>query len=163
MAKSANEQGLAPSTTFIQADKTSFRELVQRLTGSTTDCDRQSTTLPPTIEGATVKVTGVKRPKSSLHERRQHTKSRLEIVKPGLSESMDRVFSLSKSGNFAITTSPLGTPSKALLNLSISTEEEEEEEEKAIRERRFYLHPSPRSKPGNVEPELLPLFPTHIS
>ncbi|KAK3028696.1 hypothetical protein RJ639_038075 [Escallonia herrerae] len=33
------------------------------------------------------------------------------------------------------------------------------EEEKAIKERRFYLHPSPRSKPGYTEPELLTLFP----
>ncbi|KAH0734126.1 hypothetical protein KY285_009833 [Solanum tuberosum] len=34
------------------------------------------------------------------------------------------------------------------------------EEEKAIKERRFYLHPSPRSKHGNAEePELLTLFP----
>ncbi|XP_039133182.1 VQ motif-containing protein 31-like [Dioscorea cayenensis subsp. rotundata] len=36
----------------------------------------------------------------------------------------------------------------------------EAEEEKAIRERRFYLHPSPRSLSSRVsDPELLPLFP----
>jgi uncharacterized protein YcgL (UPF0745 family) len=35
-----------------------------------------------------------------------------------------------------------------------------EEEEKAIKERRFYLHPSPRSKAsGFGDPELLILFP----
>lgn len=34
-----------------------------------------------------------------------------------------------------------------------------EEEDKAIKERRFYLHPSPRSKVGYSEPELLALFP----
>ncbi|XP_043721813.1 VQ motif-containing protein 31-like [Telopea speciosissima] len=169
------------STTFIQADKTSFRELVQRLTGPSTDCDRQTSITPPTNEatndGAAVKVTGIKRQTSRLLERREYTRSKLEIVKPGLTQTglhlTDRVTSPSQSGNFAFTTSPLGTPSKALLNLSISGKEDDEEEaksvvlsdqdreeeEKAIQERRFYLHPSPRSRQGNVEPELLPLFP----
>ncbi|KAK1310337.1 hypothetical protein QJS10_CPA08g01211 [Acorus calamus] len=51
------------------------------------------------------------------------------------------------------TTSPLITPT-GIANLSISDgdrvefELNSEEEEKAIRERRFYLHPSPRSRPG---------------
>ncbi|KAJ4953277.1 hypothetical protein NE237_030109 [Protea cynaroides] len=182
MEKSASQVARG-STTFIHTDKTSFRELVQRLTGSPTDCDRKISTAPPTNDGATVKVTGIKRPTSKLHERRQYTRSKLEIVKPGLSvlettqtgfHFTDRVISPSQSGNLAFNTSPLGTPSKALLNLSISGEEDEEDEEeaksvlsdlhkeneeKAIKERRFYLHPSPSSKPGKVEPELLPLFP----
>ncbi|XP_042513269.1 VQ motif-containing protein 31-like [Macadamia integrifolia] len=183
MEKSVNQVSRG-STTFIQADKTSFRELVQRLTGPSTDCDRKSSTTPSneaTNDGATVKVTGIKRPTSKLHERREYTRTKLEIVKPGLSVLQtsetgfhfnDRAPSPSQSGNFAFNTSPLGTPSNALFNLSISGEEDEEksksvpsdqnreeEEEKAIRERRFYFHPSPRSGLGNVEPELLPLFP----
>jgi hypothetical protein len=32
-------------------------------------------------------------------------------------------------------------------------------EEKAIKERGFYLHPSPGSTPRESEPRLLPLFP----
>ncbi|KAI4366068.1 hypothetical protein MLD38_021993 [Melastoma candidum] len=34
------------------------------------------------------------------------------------------------------------------------------EEEKAIAEKRFYLHPSPRTMPRNAEPKLLQLFPS---
>ncbi|KAG6603152.1 VQ motif-containing protein 31, partial [Cucurbita argyrosperma subsp. sororia] len=53
-------------------------------------------------------------------------------------------------------TSPVGTPSKILSKLSTGEDEKESnkvEEEKAIKERGFYLHPSPRSKPGYAQPE----------
>ncbi|URE34022.1 VQ motif [Musa troglodytarum] len=53
----------------------------------------------------------------------------------------------------------LVSPSSGFAGLGICDELNEEEEEKAIKERRFYLHPSPRSRSRNAEPELLPLFP----
>ncbi|GFP96325.1 hypothetical protein PHJA_001776600 [Phtheirospermum japonicum] len=36
---------------------------------------------------------------------------------------------------------------------------DKEAEEKAIKEKGFYLHPSPASTPRDAEPRLLPLFP----
>lgn len=35
-----------------------------------------------------------------------------------------------------------------------------EAEEKAIKEKGFFLHPSPTTTPRDTEPRLLPLFPT---
>ncbi|XP_043694548.1 VQ motif-containing protein 31-like [Telopea speciosissima] len=161
----------APLTMFVQTDITGFRELVQRLTG-----------LSPGNEGATPKVSGLKRQMSKLYERRRYMMSKLEVVKPGLKikpgptilqhskagfYSTELVFSTCESVNFSFIASPLGTPSKAFSNLFITEEEatmvvsdiDREEEEKAIKERRFYLHSSPRCRPGNAEPELLHLFP----
>ncbi|KAJ8765335.1 hypothetical protein K2173_012032 [Erythroxylum novogranatense] len=134
-----------PLTTFVQTDTNAFREIVQRLTG------------PSESDPPAPKVSGVRRSTSKLHERRQYLRPKLEIIKPAI--------------NFRPCTSPspVGTPSSVFSKLSIQEEENKEasaalelnneEEEKAIKERRFYLHPSPRSKPGYSEPELLTLFP----
>ncbi|XP_042493176.1 VQ motif-containing protein 31-like [Macadamia integrifolia] len=160
----------APVTMFIQTDTTRFRELVQRLTGQS-----------PGNEGEAPKVTGFKRSMSKLHERRKYMISKLKVAKPGLQikpgstilqHSIAGFHSPCESIKFSFIASPLSTPSKAFSNLSIKGEEEEEEEgkwvlpeidreeeEKAIKERRFYLHSSPRCRPGNSEPELLHLFP----
>ena len=168
--------GSKPSMTYVQADTSNFREVVQRLTGpSHTDNDQGG--------GAAAKgVVGVKRPAFKLHERRQYTRTKLEIVKPPSPDfhvdhhhqqqqqlNFSPYPSPSSHVDFHVVRSPLGTPSSIFSRLSIVEEEEEdagmvpvlnrEEEEKAIRERRFYLHPSPRSKPGFTEPELLTLFP----
>ncbi|MED6168165.1 hypothetical protein PIB30_009382 [Stylosanthes scabra] len=159
-----------PLTTYVQTNTDAFREVVQRLTG-------------PSEGGSS------KKNSSKLHERRKSMKPKLEIVKTsGLhlhcksgacSPSMSRSSSYPASpvsGSFPA--SPL-TPSTIFSKLTIveedkkddvhiniavaeivcTKEEEEDEEERAIRERRFYLHPSPRAKPGFTEPELLPLFP----
>lgn len=167
MEKTAS-QGAAsskPSTTFVQADLSSFREVVQRLTGPS-DSD-------PVHDGSPLQPMGVKRPMFKLHERRQYTRTKLEIIKPTvqfkLHSADQKSFSPSKSGNSGFVPSPLSTPSKPLSNLSIAEEKSKgesqvcelnsEEEEKAIKERRFYLHPSPRSRSGYTAPELLTLFP----
>ncbi|XP_048128047.1 VQ motif-containing protein 31 [Rhodamnia argentea] len=88
-------------------------------------------------------------------------------LKPG--SSTDQHSSLSKSiSNSDAILSPLGTPTSNFSKLSIIEQQNREhtpaqfnsqEEERAIKERRFYLHPSPRSRPGFTEPELLNLFP----
>ncbi|OVA01319.1 VQ [Macleaya cordata] len=189
MEKPASQamQDSTPLTTFVQADTSTFRELVQRLTGSS-DTDNSGTSNVPQLnnagsasEGAAMKVIGVKKPTFKLHERRQYSKSKLEIVKPGFQfKSGSPVLSPSRpcfhtpesilSPTKMTNSSLIPSPSKKFSNLSIFEEEEEgkptsfvdlnakEEEEKAIKERRFYLHPSPRSRPGS-EPELLTLFP----
>lgn len=164
-------------TTFVQADTETFKDVVQRLTGSSEAAAHEVTTAKGNI--------GVKKPEFKLHERRQY-KAKLEIIKPPLnikqgaavmqqyyqeqqlqSSLEQQKFSPSSSGNKIRQTSPMTTPTKCFSSLSLGESRGEpaasdlntQEEEKAIRERRFYLHPSPRSKPGFNEPELLSLFP----
>ncbi|KAJ4715105.1 putative VQ motif-containing protein [Melia azedarach] len=152
--------GCKPLTTFVQTDTNTFREVVQRLTGpSESDVSTQ--------ERAAMKIAGIKRQTSKLHERRQYTRPKLEIVKPPIIFKPGSSPSKPEAPSFP--TSPVGTPSTIFSKLSIMEEQNKEEtavselnsqeEEKAIKERRFYLHPSPRSTPGYTEPELLTLFP----
>ncbi|KAJ7001023.1 VQ motif-containing protein 31-like [Populus alba x Populus x berolinensis] len=125
--------GGKPITTFVQTDTKAFRDVVQRLTGSSEG---------DAAEGTATKIAGIKRSTPKLHERRQNLRPKLEIVKPPL---------IFKPSTSPTTSGSRGESAKSDLN--------NEEEEKAIKERRFYLHPSPRSKPGYTEPELLALFP----
>ncbi|XP_020878149.1 VQ motif-containing protein 31 isoform X2 [Arabidopsis lyrata subsp. lyrata] len=129
---SQNVATCKPVTTFVQTDTNTFREIVQRLTGPS-----ENNAAAATPEATVIKTAIQKRPTSKLHERRQCMRPKLEIVKPPLS--------------FKPTEGEKAEPDSCTTNI--------EEEEKAIKERRFYLHPSPRSKPGYTEPELLTLFP----
>ncbi|KAI3978684.1 hypothetical protein MKX01_015859 [Papaver californicum] len=163
-------QDTTPLTTFVQADTNTFRELVQRLTGFS-DSDHGTSNVPPQSNNNA-------KPTFKLHEIRQYSKSKLEVVNPGFqfrpgSPVLSRaglhktklVLSPTKVANY----SPIPSPSQTFANLSILEEKaiqnspsdglnNEEEEEKAAQERRFYLHPSPRSRTSS-EPELLTLFP----
>ncbi|KDP24212.1 hypothetical protein JCGZ_25869 [Jatropha curcas] len=147
--------GCKPVTTFVQTDTNAFREIVQRLTGPSESDAVQGT--------AATKVAGIRRPTSKLHERRQHLRPKLEIIKPPV--NFKPLTSPTTSRNPSLLPSPVGTPSTIFSKLSIQELEDKiselnsEEEEKAIKERRFYLHPSPRSRPGYAEPVLLTLFP----
>ncbi|KAG6488937.1 hypothetical protein ZIOFF_050195 [Zingiber officinale] len=133
-----------PSTTFVQADAATFKELVQRLTGPDWPPHRS----PPRNSQAAVdaaKLSGVKR----LHERRRvGGGSRFNVAVP-------------KPASPSVP-----SPASGFSRLDIWKEEEaaeggdeevividEEEEERAIKERRFYLHPSPRG----AEPKQLAL------
>ncbi|GMI93138.1 hypothetical protein like AT5G08480 [Hibiscus trionum] len=148
-----------PLTTFVQTDSNTFQEIVQRLTGLSDGDPAQA---------ATTKGPGLKRPISKLQERRQNMmRPKLEIVKPPLSFKPST--SPGRSGSSSLLESPVGTPSSIFSKLTLLEDEKfeelvkrelnREEEEKAIKERRFYLHPSPRSRAGKTEPELLVLFP----
>ncbi|XP_018444429.1 VQ motif-containing protein 31-like isoform X2 [Raphanus sativus] len=167
---SQNVATCKPVTTFVHTDTNTFREIVQRLTGPTEN-NVAAVAVPVPEATTTIKTATQKKPTSKLHERRQcMMRPKLEIVKPPLSFKPTGTTPSSKSGNTNLLTSPVGTPSTLLSNLSLIEEGDkadqgscttntEEEEEKAIKERRFYLHPSPRAKPGYTEPELLTLFP----
>ncbi|XP_010252448.1 PREDICTED: VQ motif-containing protein 31-like [Nelumbo nucifera] len=139
-------------------------------------------------EGVPLKVTGgARRPTSRLHERWQHTRPKLQMVinKPGSQSNSgtfflqpagfgfpsptEQAFSPSNKSANSSSASPLSTPTKILSsNISILNDKKEgttlvkvnnkDVEQKAIKEKHFYLI-SPRSKPGNSEPELLTLFP----
>ncbi|CAL0325241.1 unnamed protein product [Lupinus luteus] len=165
-----------PITTFVHTNSSAFMEVVQRLTGpsettATKEGDAATTTKAPTPT--------VKRTITKLHERRKCMKPKLEIVKPtfqyksGSSPGGSRNSSFPPSpgsGSSSLLQSPT-TPSTIFSRLTLLVEEDEkkedsaipeintEEEEEAIRERRFYLHPSPRTKQGFSQPQLLTLFP----
>ncbi|KAG0492249.1 hypothetical protein HPP92_005329 [Vanilla planifolia] len=147
-----------PATTYVQTDATSFKELVQRLTGPHDEPASASST-------SSQKLSAVRRPAFKLHERRQASRSKLLVLKPLLGSRL-------ATGELGFSPppgqSPLISPSTQFAALAIcdgrpptaeAQELNEEEEERAIRERRFYLHPSPGSAPRSPGPVLLPLFP----
>ncbi|KAK6773127.1 hypothetical protein RDI58_028365 [Solanum bulbocastanum] len=126
-------------TTFVQADLSCFREVVQRLTG-TSECSDGNSKIAATNTSKAQKQPNI----SNLHHRRQCRRSDIEITNSQFQP--------------IIIPSPSTRPNKrAFPSIEMINKVEEE---KAIKERRFYLHPSPRSKHGNAEePELLTLFP----
>ncbi|XP_007212484.2 VQ motif-containing protein 31 [Prunus persica] len=166
------------TTTFIQTDTNAFREVVQRLTGTSSppsDPAQQaqlkrtsagtitSTSIPNNITNSTVRKTKTwsSTQTCKLHERRQYMKMRpkLEIVKPPTMTFHSKPPSSSSSS--PSVPSPCTIFSKlSILQLEQAEENKstntQEEEERAIQERRFYLHPSPC---GCRPPELLTLFP----
>lgn len=162
--------GCKPLTTFVQTDTNSFREVVQRLTGPSEpnngaqDQAQAQAQQDVYTKGSINKIMGLKRPK--LHERRQYMRPKLEIVKPNF--HFRPASSPTEQPGPSRLLSPQGTPSTPMSKLNVGEEKKNEksegvlnskEEEKAIKERRFYLHPSPRGRPGYSEPELLTLFP----
>ncbi|MED6192008.1 hypothetical protein PIB30_006154 [Stylosanthes scabra] len=171
MPSSSPAADCKPLTTYVQTNTDAFREVVQRLTGPSEggSSKKNSSKLHERRKSMKPKLEIVKT--SGLH---LHCKSGACSPLPSPSMSRSSSYPASPvSGSFP--PSPL-TPSTIFskltiveddkkddvdINIAVCTKEEEEEgeEEKAIRERRFYLHPSPRAKPGFTEPELLPLFP----
>ncbi|XP_059650559.1 VQ motif-containing protein 31 [Cornus florida] len=163
--------GSKPVTTFVEADSTNFRDVVQRLTGQSISNVAN--------EGLSSAQRIGKRPKPKLHERRQlYLESKLEIFKPLIThhQFIKPSTIILQQPPISSTSNPPNTewqslsPSFSSLpglkqsrresTLLFSDDLNAAEEENAIKERRFYLHPSPRSKPvGHIEPELLTLFP----
>ncbi|KAL2234592.1 VQ motif-containing protein 11 [Sesamum indicum] len=138
-----------PNTTFVQADPSTFRAVVQRLTGvageklagkPNSSCEM-----------------GPRRPAFKLHERRP-TARKLEI-KLNNNNGAAALHSPSSARNRTVMASPV-SPLDYLA--ARSPKSPMEEEERAIAEKGFYLHPSLSSTPrGSDPPELLPLFPLH--
>ncbi|XP_057967788.1 VQ motif-containing protein 11-like [Malania oleifera] len=142
------------NTTFVQADPSTFRAVVQRLTGAAAD-DPSAERLPVTVPArhAAAKPAagemGPRRPPFKLHERRQSVRN-LEIK--------HRSF-LGFGGGETVMASPV-SPFDAFSGAGGSPKTPSEEEERAIAEKGFYLHPiSPLNTPRGSEPALLPLFP----
>ncbi|KAI3773423.1 hypothetical protein L1987_47950 [Smallanthus sonchifolius] len=147
----ASDTNSSPTTTFVQADPSNFRAVVQRLTGAT----------PSPQEPYVTSQTPHRRLGFKLHERRQ-TPGKLEITLNNgfhpfgimLPPARQRSF----NGGEMMMSSPVST-------LDVygrgSPRTPVEEEERAIAEKGFYLHPSPLSTPRGSEPELLVLFPLY--
>ena len=153
------------ATTFVQVDTNAFKEVVQRLTGSSVAPTNTVHDVGTTITKGGISI---RKPAFKLHERRQY-KAKLEIIKPSISFRQGSS-SIRSPNQQKFSPSPLSTPTECFSKLSLFEREIEEssvstdlntkEEERAIREKKFYLHPSPRTKKlGLHEPKLLNLFP----
>ncbi|OIV96165.1 hypothetical protein TanjilG_13097 [Lupinus angustifolius] len=154
-------------TTFVQVDTSSFKQVVQMLTGSSETAKQASSSqtrtgnsthhnIPPTKTNPRKTQTGFK-----LYERRKSL-NHLKI------NPLNPVFSTQNSGfslrkHEILSPSILDFPSVVLSPVTPLIPDpfdpnylDAEAEEKAIKEKGFFLHPSPR----DTQPRLLPLFPT---
>ncbi|KAI4322953.1 hypothetical protein L6164_022599 [Bauhinia variegata] len=160
-------------TTFVQADTSTFKQVVQMLTGSSeTSKPATKPAQDPVPSSRNFSIPPIKQaPKKQgfkLYERRNNLKNSLmintlmpnfahnsgfsprkpEILSPSLLDFPSLALS---SPVTPLNDDPFDKSSPSLGNSS--------EEEKAIAEKKFYLHPSPMSTPRDSEPQLLPLFP----
>ncbi|KAH7651371.1 VQ domain-containing protein [Dioscorea alata] len=170
-------------TTFVQADTSSFKHVVQMLTGSAETAAKhaasnpKTSTPPPPSPSPATKPPGPKKPAFKLYERRSSMKNLKMIsplgpafLHPGpvspitafsprkqpeiLSPSMLDFPSLVLSPVTPLIPDPFNRSPAPSSASSLSAED------RAIAEKGFYLHPSPRSTPRDGEPpRLLPLFP----
>ncbi|KAG1326477.1 VQ motif-containing protein 31 [Cocos nucifera] len=160
-----------PPTTYVQADAHTFRDLVQRLTGvAAGDLPAASPARTPPTSIAP------RRQPFKLQERRGPSVRNLEIQLGLTSVSSPRSppphlhhhlihhhhhpssSSSSSSPAAGSSNSPIPSPVTPLGSDPLFSPASEEE--RAIAEKGFYLHPSPRDGGrGPDPPELLPLFP----
>ncbi|MCL7041483.1 hypothetical protein MKW94_028774 [Papaver nudicaule] len=175
------------NTTFVQADPSTFRAVVQKLTGVTENplfeklpVTTHSNLPSPRSSSAAARSNGSRNSSFKLHERRQYHNNTMRKLEIGTGFVHHQGFSTSNAlvnyhKNQFRSSSPCcfngGDQKKNMVLMSpVSTLDHhffpsprtprspQEEEEKAISEKGFYLHPSPRSKTSS-NPQLLPLFP----
>ncbi|KAJ4703496.1 VQ motif-containing protein [Melia azedarach] len=176
-------------TTFVQADTSSFKQVVQMLTGSSEtaklaskpnsqpDSNTKTHNIPP------IKSIPKKQQQSGfkLYERRNSLKN-LKInplnpnpfISSGFSPRKPEILSPSILDFPSLVLSPVtplipdpfdrsGPANHTNFNNGCMQGNKDnlnrEAEEKAIKEKGFYLHPSPSTTPRDAEPRLLPLFP----
>ncbi|XP_022721003.1 VQ motif-containing protein 4-like [Durio zibethinus] len=175
-------------TTFVEADTSSFKQVVQMLTGSSETAKLASSTKPtPSPQSDSNPKTHIP-PIKSIPKNKQNSGFRLYERRSSLKNvkinPLNPVFSPNNSGFSArkqeiLSPSILDFPSLALSPVTPLIPDpfdrsglgncsncfnnnanlDKEAEEKAIKEKGFYLHPSPVSTPRDSEPRLLPLFP----
>ncbi|KAI9198640.1 hypothetical protein LWI28_019560 [Acer negundo] len=179
-------------TTFVQADTSSFKQVVQMLTGSseTVKLASKPASQPDSTAAAATKTHNIppiksapKKPQQSgfkLYERRNSLKNlKINPLNPnpfitsGFSPRKPEILSPSILDFPSLVLSPV-TPlipdpfirsGPANYNKYKNCSQGDngnfnrEAEEKAIKEKGFYLHPSPSTTPREAEPRLLPLFP----
>ncbi|KAK7327865.1 hypothetical protein VNO77_21958 [Canavalia gladiata] len=157
-------------TTFVQADTSSFKQVVQMLTGSSETAKQASCSksINPTHNIPPIKSIPKKQQSGfKLYERRNSLKNlNINPLIPVFSTRKPDILSPSILDFPALALSPVTplipdpfdrstTPGSSTASPSVDAEE------KAIKEKGFYLHPSPASTPRDAEPpRLLPLFPT---
>ncbi|KAL2496417.1 VQ motif-containing protein motif-containing protein 4 [Forsythia ovata] len=167
-------------TTFVQADTSTFKQVVQMLTGSSETAQKASKSTTPSdppppssaAKGGSgrippIKSTGQKKPGFKLYERRNSLKNGLMIntLIPSLAQNSSfsprehEILSPSILDFPSLVLSPVTPLNEDTLSKSSPSMGNASEEEKAIAEKKFYLHPSPRTTPRDSKPQLLPLFP----
>ena len=174
-------------TTFVQADTSTFKQVVQMLTGSTETAKQASsktTQDPPTTPTQTSRSCNIppiknmpKRQQNSfkLYERRNNSFKNSLMINTLLPSFANNCNSSSVTGfsprnkpeilspsllDFPrLTLSPVTPLNEDPFNKSSPSLGNSSEEERAIAEKGFYLHPSPISTPRDSEPQLLSLFP----
>ncbi|CAJ2659786.1 unnamed protein product [Trifolium pratense] len=174
-------------TTFVQADTTTFKQVVQMLTGSsetpTTPTTKQHQQhhhqqhqdLPQQTRNFNIPPikTAPKKQGFKLYERRNSLKNSvlmLNTLMPNFSQNSN--FSSPRKQHHQqeiLSPSLLDFPSLALSPVTPLNDDafdksspslgNSSEEDKAIAEKGYYLHPSPITTPRDAEPQLLPLFP----
>ncbi|KAL6851595.1 hypothetical protein ACP4OV_020159 [Aristida adscensionis] len=168
-------------TTFVQADTTSFKQVVQMLTGADTPPPSPSPQKPAKSHshhhhhGGGGGVASVpcrpKKPAFKLYERRSGLKN-LKMIAPLAMAAAAAAGASPRKAPDVLSPSVLDFPSLALgspvtplvadpfnrspASASPSPGEEEAAERAAIARKGFFLHPSPRAA---EPPRLLPLFP----
>ncbi|CAH8355447.1 unnamed protein product [Eruca vesicaria subsp. sativa] len=169
-----SEPGNSYPTTFVQADTSSFKQVVQMLTGSS---DRpkhhnngSSPKPDPTSQFSIPPIKAVSNKKHSssssssgfrLYERRNSMNNlKINPVNPAFSTRKPEILSPSILDFPSLVLSPV-TPliPDPFNRTGSSNQSPDEAEEKAMKEKGFYLHPSPATTPMDQEPRLLPLFP----
>lgn len=158
-------------TTFVQADTSSFKKVVQMLTGSSettkqTRPDSTTKNLIPPIK------TGQNKKPSKLYERRNSFKPfKISPLIPGFTNGFSgsprkpttpEILSPGMLNFPSLVLSPV-TPLVPDLFTPVTRDDPNlnvEAEDKAIAKKGFYLHPSPANTPRrDSEPRLLSLFP----
>lgn len=156
-------------TTFVQADTTSFKQVVQMLTGSEQSSKNAAVTAPAGNSGAGIggnqAANGPCRPKKpsfKLYERRSSLKN-LKMIAPlamGAPPSPRKaatpeILSPSVLDFPSLKLSPVTPLTGDAFNPSPASSSGDAERA-AIADKGFFFHPSPR---GSEPPRLLPLFP----
>ncbi|KAG6535831.1 hypothetical protein ZIOFF_000860 [Zingiber officinale] len=167
-------------TTFVQADSSSFKKVVQMLTGSAeTAAAAAAAAGKGQPQGTAAKATGPKKPSFKLYERRNILRN-LKMLSPLMPAFL---CSNPNSPGGAAGFSPLKRPdllSPSMLDFPSlvlspvtplipdpfnrpqphpSSEAAKRAEDLAIAGKGFYLHPSPGAATDLEPPRLLPLFP----
>ncbi|KAF8090056.1 hypothetical protein N665_0490s0051 [Sinapis alba] len=171
-------------TTFVQADTSSFKQVVQMLTGSSSPRSPDSPRPPPSPSGKgnfVIPPIKTAQPKkhsgNKLYERRSHNNSLKNSLM--INTLMIGGGNCAGSPRFSPRNQEILSPScldfpKLALNSPVTPLKHGgdgndcdtfdrmsplSEEERAISEKGYYLHQSPISTPRESEPQLLPLFP----
>ncbi|XP_031266539.1 VQ motif-containing protein 19-like [Pistacia vera] len=169
-------------TTFVQADTTNFKQVVQMLTGSS-ETAKQASSKPavPTDPSSSsnkssfvippMKTTTPKKQNFKLYERRANNFKNSLMINTLIPSFANNSGFSPRNKPEILSPSLLDFPKLALSSPVTPLNEDpfnksspslgtsSSEEEKAIAEKGFYLHPSPISTPRDHEPQLLSLFP----
>ncbi|AEC08884.1 unnamed protein product [Arabidopsis thaliana] len=155
-------------TTFIRTDPSSFKQVVQLLTGIPKNPTHQpDPRFPPFHSIPPIKAVTNKKQSSSfrLSERRNSMKHYLNInpTHSGPPEILTPTIlnfpALDLSPDTPLMSDPFYRPGSFSQSPSDSKPSFDDDQERSIKEKGFYLRPSPSTTPRDTEPRLLSLFP----